>query len=208
MTAAFSVITGYLLGSLSPSAVISRMKSKDLRENGTGNLGATNTMLVFGKWYGIIVMIIDILKSYIAVKIARLMFPRLAVAGILAGCGALVGHMFPVYNNFKGGKGLACMAGMILALDMNIFTFMLAVGMVSVLISDYAVALPVSAAFSAPAVFGMYYASMLTFGILLIPCTVMLLKHRDNFRRIKNGTEIRFRSFVRTKIRKRKNEHK
>ena len=100
------------------------------------------------------------------------------------------------------------MAGMILALDMNIFTFMLAVGMVSVLISDYAVALPVSAAFSAPAVFGMYYASILTFGILLIPCTVMLLKHRDNFRRIKNGTEIRFRSFVRTKIRKRKNEHK
>ena len=199
-----SAFIGYLLGSISPSTAISKRESTDLRTSGTGNLGATNTMLVFGKWYGIIVMVIDILKAYLAVKIARLLFPRYAVAGLVAGCGAVVGHIFPVYHKFRGGKGLACFAGMILALDMNIFSLLLMLGVVSVLISDYAVALPVSAAFSAPAVFGLYYASSVVFGILLIPCTVMIIKHKDNFIRIKEGTEIKFRSFVRKKINKKK----
>lgn len=202
MSAVVSLIMGYLLGSFSPSVVLSKIKSKDLRENGTGNLGATNTMLVFGKWYGIIVMVVDILKSYIAVKLARMMFTKLAAAGMLAGCGAIVGHIFPLYNKFKGGKGLACMAGMILALDFNVFSLMLMLGVVSVFISDYAVALPVFAACSAPFVLGLYYASMAVFGVLLIPCAVMLMKHRDNFRRIKNGTEIKFRSYVRKALKK------
>ncbi|MBQ8826407.1 MAG: glycerol-3-phosphate acyltransferase [Oscillospiraceae bacterium] len=183
---------------------ISKRKCTDLRENGTGNLGATNTMLVFGKWYGIIVMVIDMLKAYLSVKIARLLFPNIAIAGLLAGCGSVVGHIFPLYHKFKGGKGLACFAGMILALDFNIFSVLLTLGVAAVFISDYAVALPVSAAFSAPAVFGLYYASSAVFGILLIPCTVMLFKHRDNFRRIKDGSEIKFRSFLRNKIRKHK----
>lgn len=202
MKALCSLVIGYLLGSVSPSAYISKQKSTDLRVNGTGNLGATNTMLVLGKWYGIIVMVIDILKSYIAVRLARLLFPKLAVAGMLAGCGAVVGHIFPLYHKFRGGKGLACFAGMILATDLTVFNVLLTLGIVSVLISDYAVALPVSAACSAPVVFGIYYASTAVFGILLIPCTVMLLKHRDNFRRIKDGSEIKFRSFVGKRIRK------
>ena len=206
MRAVLSIVIGYLFGSISPSTAISKRKSRNLRENGTGNLGATNTMLVFGKWYGIIVMIIDMLKAYLSVRIARLLFPNLAVAGLLAGCGSVVGHIFPLYHNFKGGKGLACFAGMILALDINIFSVLLTLGVIAVFVSDYAVALPVSAAFSAPAVFGWYYASTAAFGILLIPCTVMLFKHRDNFRRIKDGTEIKFRSFVRTKIRKNRSE--
>ena len=204
MRALLCTVTGYLLGSISPSSAISKRKCTDLRENGTGNLGATNTMLVLGKWYGIIVMIIDILKAYLSVKIARLLFPNFAVAGLLAGCGSVVGHIFPLYHGFKGGKGLACFAGMILALDFNIFSVLLALGVISVFLSDYAVALPVSAAFSAPAVFGLYYASSAVFGILLIPCTVMLFKHRDNFRRIKDGSEIKFRSFMKNKIRKHK----
>lgn len=202
MAAVVSLIMGYLLGSLSPAAMLSKIKSKDLRKNGTGNLGATNTMLVLGKWYGIMVMVIDILKSYIAVKLARMMFARVAAAGMLAGCGAIVGHIFPLYNKFKGGKGLACMAGMILALDFNVFSMMLTLGVVSVIVSDYAVALPVFAACSTPFVFGMYYASVAVFGVLLIPCTVMLLKHKDNFSRIKRGTEIKFRSYLRKKLEK------
>ena len=66
-----SAAIGYGLGQLSPAALISKMKGKDLRKNGTGNLGATNTMIVFGKTYGILVMIFDVLKAYFAIKIAE-----------------------------------------------------------------------------------------------------------------------------------------
>ena len=69
MRALLCTVTGYLLGSISPSSAISKRKCTDLRENGTGNLGATNTMLVLGKWYGIIVMIIDLILSMVRMKI-------------------------------------------------------------------------------------------------------------------------------------------
>ena len=80
-----SAASGHGLGQLNPAALISKLKNRDLRENGTGNLGATNTMLVFGKAYGIAVMLFDVLKAYFAIKIAKALFTKYVFAGLIAG---------------------------------------------------------------------------------------------------------------------------
>ena len=118
-----SAAIGYGIGQLSPAALISKLKNKDLRENGTGNLGATNTMLVFGKAYGIAVMIFDVLKAYVAIIImvvtdtgyygpvsAMILFPAwlflnvksLIVFGSVAAVGGLI--IYKHRENFMNAK--------------------------------------------------------------------------------------------------------
>ena len=116
-----SLLIGYLFGGLNPAAMVAAVKKVNLRERGTKNLGATNVTLTVGMRYGVAVMLFDVMKAYISVKLARLLFPKAAAAGLLAGCGAVVGHIYPVYLKFKGGKGLAAFGGMILAMDPVLF---------------------------------------------------------------------------------------
>lgn len=107
MDAALSIALGYFVGSLSPSSLVGRVKKTDVRKSGTGNLGATNTMLVLGWGAGIFVMLFDLMKSFLSGKLAQYLFPGLSVAGMLACIGAMIGHCFPVFHRFRGGKGLA-----------------------------------------------------------------------------------------------------
>ncbi len=143
-------IFAYLIGTLNPAAFIATIKKKNLRATGTGNLGATNVTLALGKTYGLIVMIFDIAKAYLSVKIAKIFFPQLLFAGLVAGLGSVVGHIFPFYMRFHGGKGLAPFGGMILAYSPQIFIVVLICGIILVLISDYPVALTFSSITMAP----------------------------------------------------------
>ena len=95
MEAILSLGIGYLAGSLSPSALVGRLNKTDVRESGTGNLGATNTMLVLGWGAGIFVMVFDLMKSFLSGKLAQLLFPSLRVAGMLGCIGSMVGNCFP-----------------------------------------------------------------------------------------------------------------
>lgn len=104
MAVVCSIIIGYLLGCISPAALVSKIKNKDLRKSGTGNLGATNTLLVFGKSWGVCVMLFDVAKAFTACKLARWLFPSLPIAGMLAGSAAVAGHIYPFYMKFRGGK--------------------------------------------------------------------------------------------------------
>lgn len=141
-----SLLIGYLLGMLSPAALFAKRKKVNLRKCGTGNLGATNTTMVLGKKYGALVMILDIGKAFLACKLAELLFPELAVADLLAGAASVVGHIFPFYMKFKGGKGLAAFGGMILAYNPWILLGLLAVGIVLIFIFNYGIAITIFAA--------------------------------------------------------------
>ena len=114
MDAALSIALGYFVGSLSPSSLVGRVKKTDVRKSGTGNLGATNTMLVLGWGAGIFVMLFDLMKSFLSGKLAQYLFPGLSVAGMLACIGAMIGHCFPVFHRFRGGKGLAAFGGLVI----------------------------------------------------------------------------------------------
>lgn len=196
----FSVVFGYLVGSLSPAAFLSMLKQKDLKENGTGNLGATNTMLVFGKKYGIIVMIFDILKAFFSVQIAKIMFRNSVILGLLAGCCAVVGHIFPFYLNFSGGKGLAAFGGMVLAYDPMLFLVLLFIGISLMLLTNYGVALPVSAALLLPFLAFVRSGNFIDFSLLLVVGCLIIFKHIENIEKARNGTEIKVREYIKEKL--------
>ena len=107
MSAIISLGLGYCMGCINPAHWIAEKKHVNLKEEGTGNLGATNTAFVLGKKAGIFVMLFDIFKSLLSYKIAKWLFPKLLIAGILASIGCILGHCFPVTMHFQGGKGLA-----------------------------------------------------------------------------------------------------
>lgn len=101
---------GYGLGSFSPSYLIGKLRGYDVRKSGSGNAGASNTVILVGKAVGFLVAILDILKASCAWWLCAALFPELRLAGILGGVAAILGHMFPIWLHFKGGKGLAAWA--------------------------------------------------------------------------------------------------
>lgn len=204
MHAIYSLSLGYLLGSLSPAALLSKLKNVNLKEEGTKNLGATNTMLVLGKASGLIVMVFDIAKSYFSYKIARALFPQLALAGLLASIGAILGHIFPVFLKFQGGKGLAAFGGLVLAQDPMAFAMLLSFGCVLVLIFNYGVALPISAAVLFPI---LEYFRSDSMGIVLLAAVasgIIIAMHWSNVEKAKTGNDIHVREYLKNSFFKRK----
>ena len=201
MEYAISIIIGYLLGSISPAALISKIKKINLRKTGTKNLGATNTTLVLGKKFGAIVMIFDIAKGAASVLIAKLLFREIAMlAGLLAGSAAVVGHMFPFYLKFRGGKGLAAYGGMILAFDPLTFLLLLIIGLICAFVLNYGIALTASAAVLFPFVMAFRnisspYVVPLT-AIAALTSAVLLARHWGNIYRAFTKKEMTTRQFL------------
>lgn len=196
MKSAICVLLGYLLGSVSPAALIGRIKKKDLRTHGTGNLGATNAMLVFGKLYGMIVMVIDIAKAYLSAKTAALLFPKMVAAGLLAGFGAMLGHIYPFYLNFQGGKGLAAFAGMILAYHPLFFVIMAVICIVVMFIVNYTYAVPMTAAVLFPLLVAIHSRSLWAFLVTAVASALLVQQNWSNIDRAKRGDETGVRQFL------------
>lgn len=142
MQAIFSLGLGYLIGSVSPAALLGWIKNVDLKEEGTKNLGATNTMILLGRSAGVFVMLFDIFKSFLSARLVKVLFPHLAIAGMLACIGTIIGHCFPLFLHFQGGKGLAAFGGMVLAYKPWVFLAILCPGLILMAILDTGVALP------------------------------------------------------------------
>lgn len=177
MRTVLCMIIGYVIGSLSPAALLSKLKKKDLREHGSGNLGTMNTMMNFGKRYAVPVMIIDMLKGFLAVKLAHWIVPTVSVAGILAGGSAVLGHVFPFYMKFKGGKGLAPFGGMILALNPLGFLSILLLGGAMMIIINYSFVMPFTAGVLFPIIEGVREQSVMVFLITAAISALIIEKH-------------------------------
>ncbi|MDD4178905.1 MAG: glycerol-3-phosphate 1-O-acyltransferase PlsY [Candidatus Margulisbacteria bacterium] len=116
MTLVLVVLVSYLLGSIPFSFLASKLKGKDPRTAGTGNVGASNTLIVAGKRAGVIALLGDVGKAYLAIYLAqRFALPSWGIA--LAALAVVVGHDFPIFLKFKGGKGVATTGGILIALD-------------------------------------------------------------------------------------------
>lgn len=189
------ILFGYLIGSLSPSALFAKLKKTDLRNEGTGNLGATNALMVMGRWVGVIVMIIDITKAVAAVKIAEVLFPTIKIAGLLAGASTVLGHIFPFYMKFKGGKGVAAFAGMILAFDPLLFILLLIICFIAMVTINSGVALTISATILFPLLVGIFYEWTMLFPSIAASALVAF-KHIPNLRDAIQGKDIKARDFM------------
>ena len=195
-----SISIAYLLGSIPFGYILVRLfRKQDVREQGSGNIGATNVARSGGTKLGVVTLLLDVGKAYAAVEIARhlaagaggvVMYDVMVAAAIAA----VMGHMFPVWLGFRGGKGAASALGVILAM-----TWPSAVGILMVFIVVFALTRYVSLASIIGSatfpLFGFYFVAqhtlMVKFGFLFIPLLI-IVKHHDNIRRLMNGTESRF----------------
>ena len=192
-----SIALGYLLGCSHMAFYISKLKKKDVRTAGSGNLGASNVTVLFGWKAGVLTAIHDILKAAIAVWLAKLLFPELEAVGAAAGVAAVMGHVFPFYLKFKGGKGLASYFGMTLALSWKVALIAGIVIFLATVITDFISVGALSTIAVVPVTMGFFTHSWLLVMILLIGSLVMLYKHWENIQRIAKKEEIGLRSTIR-----------
>lgn len=191
-----AVLMGYLMGSSNMAYWLSKIKKVDIRSKGTGNLGASNATVLLGWGAGVIVAVHDIGKAFLAVLLARWLFPDLEYVGAAAGVACVMGHIFPFYLKFKGGKGLASLVGVIAALDWRVALAAVVLLIAVTLITDFIALGTISVSVAAPV--GMWVTThnwMLPL-ILGIATVVMIFKHLDNIQRIRNKTEIGLLSTV------------
>ena len=199
-----SLIIGYFIGSINLSYIISKVKGFDIRHVGSGNAGASNLVIVVGKKIGLFVAALDILKSFFAFRLAGVLFPDamagpISWAGVLAGVAAVFGHVFPFYMGFKGGKGLACFGGIVLAINYKMFIILFIAAFLIAMITDYICFAPIAMAFIVPATVGIIYNTWIPPAIISIASILLLFKHKQNIDRIRSGQELRFHFLWRRK---------
>ena len=204
MKAILSLCMGYFIGCISPAKMISRRKHVNLKQEGTGNLGATNTALVLGKKAGIVVLVFDIFKSYFAAKIAKIMFPHLAIAGLISSIGVLIGHCFPIFLHFQGGKALAAYGGLILAYDHWIFLVLLTLGTILCFAFNYGVLMALTAGTLFPVAVLVTGGSWIEVALAAFAGGFIIFMHRDNFKKARNKQEIPVKEFFRRQFAKKK----
>lgn len=188
------ILGAYLMGCSSMALYLSKLKKVDFRAGGSGNLGASNATILLGWGAGILVAVHDIAKSALAVILARWLFPELPYVGAVAGVASVLGHIFPFYMKFKGGKGFASYVGMTLALNWKFALVIMALVVLVTVVTDYIVAGTTLTIVSAPIYLGIAGHSLMLALILCIATAVILYKHRMNYVRIWKGTEIGLRS--------------
>jgi len=191
------IVLGYLLGSSSMAYYIGKWKKQDIRKAGSGNLGASNTAVLFGWGAAVAVAVHDIGKAFAAVLLCRWLFPDLEYAGAAAGVAAVVGHIFPFYLKFKGGKGMASYFGMVLALNWKLALLLAMVLVLITLITDYISLAAISMTILVPGYTALVVHNTVLALILTVGTAVMLYKHRENIVRIARGQEIGLRSTAR-----------
>jgi glycerol-3-phosphate acyltransferase PlsY len=184
----FAMALGYLLGSIPFGLVLTLLAGKgDVRKIGSGNIGATNVLRTGSKRLALLTLILDCLKATAAVLVAQRLLGQ--EAGPAAGAGALVGHMYPVWLKFKGGKGAATFFGLLIPL-LPIAAVVYALTWILVLLTIRISSVAgMSSAVSAPITAFILHSAL--FPILLSFAVLVLWKHRTNILRLKAGTEPR-----------------
>jgi acyl phosphate:glycerol-3-phosphate acyltransferase len=189
------VLAAYLIGAFPTSYVVARVaKGIDLREHGSGNLGATNAFRVLGWRAATPIFAVDILKGFIP----AFFFPQIdgnvgVLWPLLYGTAAIIGHVFSVYVKFKGGKGVATGAGVFMALAPLAVLGGLAVWLALVLLTGYVSLASIAAAATLPVLVALTGGSMPVFVMALLLAAFVIYAHRANISRLKRGEEHRFR---------------
>ncbi|WP_042348505.1 glycerol-3-phosphate 1-O-acyltransferase PlsY [Bacillus massiliigorillae] len=183
------IILSYLLGSIPSGLWVGKLfYGKDIREHGSGNLGATNTFRILGKKAGFAVTLLDILKGTLATLLPQLLDVSNQIHPLLAGIIAVVGHMFPIFAGFRGGKAVATSAGILLGYAPILFIGMVVVFFVSLYISKY-VSLTSMITAIAALVTSFFLKDMPLIIVLGVLTIFICYRHRANIKRIINGTE-------------------
>ncbi len=185
------IVLAYLLGSVPSGYVLGKLAGIDVRNVGSGNIGATNVLRVVGKWQGALTLVVDTTKGFLPAFIAiQLELEPLAIAATAVA--AFLGHIYPLFLKFHGGKGVATALGALLAIA-PVATLVLLGLFAFVAFSSRIVSLSaMAAAVAAPAVLWLFYQPLAIIGMGLFFAAMIVLRHHDNIERLRAGTEPRF----------------
>ena len=195
---------GYVFGMFQTSSIIGKVHHMDIRQYGSGNAGTTNALRTLGKKAGAITLIGDMLKCVAAILVVNAIFRNnygmiLPLLGMYTAAGCVLGHNFPFYLGFRGGKGIAASAGMLLAMDWRVF-LICAVIFAGIVVATryvslgsmaaYAGALICFVVFGAMGSYGMDYFHTFEMDVIMGLMTVLAIyRHRANIVRLLKGTE-------------------
>jgi len=194
-------LAGYLLGSIPTGFVVARARGVDIRTVGSGNIGATNVFRILGVPAGVFVLLVDALKGWLAVWLAPALLQAVMAASpdasqvvqvrVLAGIAAVLGHNYTCWLKFKGGKGIATSAGVLVALVPSALLVALVVFAFVLVISRYVSLASMLAAFTLPFAVAFFRYSTLLLVITALLAILAIYKHKANISRLLKGTENR-----------------
>jgi acyl phosphate:glycerol-3-phosphate acyltransferase len=201
MTWVLIVIPSYLIGSIPWGYLFARAKGVDIRQHGSGNIGAANVHRVMGKKWGYVVFLCDFLKGLLSVELGSLIAAHFQLSpvlgGVIAGIACVLGHDYSIWLRFKGGKGIATLAGAVLAIFPLAFVSFGVVWIVVFFIGRYTSLASISAAAALPVPVILMVANTepdfpWLVGFSISMAALAIWRHRGNIVRLANGTENRF----------------
>ncbi len=209
MVLAILLVLAYLIGSI-PSAVwVSKwVYGIDIREHGSGNAGATNTFRTLGTKAGVFVMLMDMLKGYLAVKLALLShlnpgYDQFANFQVFLGLASVIGHIFPIWAEFRGGKGIATLFGMILSIQPMVAASLVVVFLCMLYLTRYVSLSSITASIAFPVLIVFIFNSQDHIGYRLFAMAtaiLVVLTHHKNIGRLLNGNESKVAFFRKKKM--------
>ena len=182
------IVIAYLIGSISPALLVGKIfYNTDIRTMGSGNLGTTNTFRCLGKKAGVIVFVLDISKGIIATMLPSLVLGRVEYLSIF-GAFAMIGHVYPIFASFKGGKAVATGSGVFIFLYPTLSLILVAIFFSTLFITGY-----VSLGSILICLTSIVYLSIFESGIdkwiMIVMCIFVIYMHKSNIKRLLNGTE-------------------
>lgn len=212
MNIALLVVLAYLIGSLPTAVLVSKyLYGIDIREHGSGNAGATNTFRILGAKAGVGVMLVDMLKGFFAVKLvyfSHLTAEPYVNLEVFLGLAAVVGHIFPIWADFRGGKGIATLFGMILAIQPLVAVSLVAVFVFMLFITRYVSLSSISASIAFPLlILFIFREPELSYRLFAIATAcLVVLTHYKNIGRLIHGNESKVAMFRKRRLRRRKDD--
>ena len=196
------IIIAYLIGSIPTAYIFGKLfKGIDIRKFGSGNVGATNAFRVIGRLPGLIVLALDILKGYVCATYIAAFFMYISPMGrpelyrVLTGMAAIAGHNWPVFLKFKGGKGVATSAGVVIGLIPKIFWLGFLVWTMVFFVTGYVSLASILASLSVPILTLVFGEPIEVVIFLSLLCLVITYRHKSNIRRLRDGEERRISLF-------------
>ena len=191
METLFTILLAYLLGAIPSGLWIGKIfYGIDIRKSGSGNIGATNTFRTLGKKPGIVVTVIDILKGTAAVLLPVIVTTDLHP--LLLGVAAVLGHIFPVFARFRGGKAVATSGGVLLGYHWPLFVVVVAAFLIILKLTKIVSLASISLGFIAmiyTAIYAWLTGDWLLFAVIVVLTVFIIYRHRTNITRIRAGTE-------------------
>ena len=192
-----ALLVGYLLGCIQTAYILGKLIVKsDIRQFGTGNAGASNVTAMFGVKLGVITGLVDVFKGMAAVLILKWLYPDDLGAAYIAGIGAILGHIFPFYLKFRGGKGVAALVGMMFGFDWRLGILFILLLAIPALITDYVVFGSLTTYIALPIVTFLYGYHWVYLVVAVGMTILCFYKHRANIRRIINKEETKISSVI------------